>query len=741
MSRTDAINRPPAPPQRRLVRRRFWLALVATLLVALPLHPPVWHATLRAWLGWQARRHGCDLTIASVQGGAFDTTQLYGVHWHQRGLVPTNPGAGTDLSVARADLTLAWTMPWFQRPAPSWVREIVLDGVRGQWDLGELGSPLVPPPLAGPGGYGRGLAPAVIQGDGFARALAAVLPSLLGRHSTRLVPETFLVRADDLRLRRGRYGLRAVRLWLSGARDDAGRFLAHEVNIAGPGFENTLHQPHGQTYWKGSRLTVSPFALGPDVSLVSATLDGSRLGRHQINWECRLAAPGGGDVRGQGSVNFAHDRLALEVAVSLQGAAVRPLARLLGIDGPADGRIDQGSFTFRGDPEDWPGAQMWLAAHSTDLRWGKRRWEDLELQAVVVNRRMQVHRLELRQQGNRVSLTGECPLPLAPPDTGTAADALRQWREGGFSAQVDARLDDLRSLTDLFGSDVPELAGRMSINGVLSAPPGARQQVDGYLNVEGTRLTLRGAPLDYLRSTLVFKDGALRVADLQATHDTDYFTGTGSMRLDGPPRYEGELRAEVRRLAAYTPALAGLSLAESLARVNSLDTLLRWDDSVLRFEKCQGRLDDAPFTVGGTVDLHDAARPAVNLSIDGKNVALWDADGHQRLRADCTLAVRGTAEGSPALGGELRLLGGGPAARQGMIEIGGTAPDQPWVRVAAAGSGEGGAVLAGRYERAPSSSGDAGLEIASLVLPEALPPLWVDDALLPEPLDCTLILH
>ena len=642
--------------RQRLVRKRFWFLLAAAVLVCLPLHPPVWHAALRTWLGWQARRHGCELTIAALDGGLFDTTRLHGVHCRQRGPLPADGSTGTDLFIADADLTLAWTMPWFQRPAPSWVHEIVLQGVRGRWDLHPPRRASVARPLAGPGTEEGGLRPAAIQGDVFIRTLGAVFPSF--RHlSAKLWPETFLLRADDLRLERGRYLLHTTGLWLSGQRDNDGRFLAREVTIAGPGFENTLVRPHGQTDWKESRLTLSQLALSPDVSLVSATLDGSRLNRHRLDWECKLTALGG-EARGQGTVDFSRERLGVDVAASLRGAAVRPLARLLGIAGPADGLIDQGNFTFRGDPENPSAAQMWLAAHSTDFRWGKRRWEDLELQAVVVNRRVQVHRLELRQSANRLSLSGECPLPPDPAEACRGADALRQWREGGFSCQIDARLEDLRALADLYGPQAPELAGRMSVNGTLSAQSGAQQPIDGYLNVEGSRLSLRGAPLDYLRSTLVFKDGGLRVADLQATHDRDYFTGTGSMRLDGPPRCEGELRAAVHTLAEYTPALAGLPLVDSVAGVTGLSALLRWDDSVLAFEECQGQLGGAACQVGGRVDLRDAANPLLDLSLREENVTLRDATGRGRVQADCALTVRGRVGSGLTLGGDVRLLGG-----------------------------------------------------------------------------------
>ena len=216
------------------------------------------------------------------------------------------------------------------------------------------------------------------------------------------------------------------------------------------------------------------------------------------------------------------------------------------------------------------------------------------------------------------------------------------------SCQIDARLEDLAALADLCGPPAPAFAGRMSVNGTLGAQPGAQQAIDGYLNVEGTRLLLRGAPLDYLRSTLVFKDGGVQVADLQATHGGDYFTGTGSMRLDGPPRYEGVLRAAVGQPAVYAPALAGLPWGGGLARVTDLDATLQWSDATLRFDRFQGRLDGAPFTIGGTANLGDTEHPSLDLTFDGKDLSLSEVCGQEWVRAAGGLAIQSAAVRSAA---------------------------------------------------------------------------------------------
>ena len=71
-------------------------------------------------------------------------------------------------------------------------------------------------------------------------------------------------------------------------------------------------------------------------------------------------------------------------------------------------------------------------------------------------------------------------------------------------------------------------------------------------------MTIRGAPLDYLRSTLLFRGDELNVADVQATRDGDYLSGRGSISLAGALTYQGELQLAVADPGLYAPALAGM---------------------------------------------------------------------------------------------------------------------------------------------------------------------------------------
>ena len=511
-------------------RRRFWLLLALTLLLGGLLSPSLWQTLLRRTLQWEVERHGGKLTIGRIEGGPFDTFHLYDVRCRRAGTVAAEDHR-TDVHAARVDLTLRW--PSFRRHAPlhrSWVQRLVLDGVTGRYELG------------GERSTGDRKRPGLPPG------------TWLSRHAYQFVPDGFFVRTDDFTVARGRYHLRARGLRLSGERDLPGFLLVRELELAGPGFQNILLNRHGKTRWQGDRFSLDDVELAPGVAVSSIVVDGAPLGRRRLDWRGTLAALGG-EIRAQGSVNLSRTRLAVEFAGTLRALPVQAMARLLGLQGSAGGRIEQGSFSFRGDPEDWPSAELWLAAQATDFRWNRRRWQSLDLQGMVLHQRVQIHRLELRQSRNQLSLHGEFPLPVA---NSTAAEPpLRPWWEAGFSCAVDARLEDLLALSTLIGPRFPVLEGRMSVNGTLEAMP-HQAGVDGYLNVEGSQLQARGVPLDYLRSTLVFRGDQLQVADLQATHGGDYLGGKWTRRVVGVASDAGELKVSVEDRAVYARAWEGI---------------------------------------------------------------------------------------------------------------------------------------------------------------------------------------
>jgi hypothetical protein len=541
----------PAAKKPRRTRWRWWFVLFLVGAGSLLLSPAPWHAVLRCFLTARAAGQGWNLRIGGLEGGLFDATELYDVRCVQKTGLGA-PSRGTDFQIERAEIVFAWRWPWSHEPTGSLVRRITLDGLNGTCDLTRTPDTNAPVPAW------RALQAATWQpaARALARRLTARAREALSRQPARLdgalLPQNFEVAGESFTLRRGRYQLRTEGWRLVAAQGEIGRGRARVLAVTSREFGNTLHDVSGWTYWKESSLTFGDIDLGRGVHLASATLNGAHLSHRRLDWEGELRALGG-RARGQGALNFSGPRLSVEIAGSLEKMAVGPLARLLGVRGRTDGVVEQANFTFRGDPENLAAAQMWVAAAATDFRWGQRRWESLEVQGRVINGRAQVHRLELRQSHNQLSFTGECALP-APDESITA------WWQAGFSCNVDARIDDLHALAELAqpaGGQLPDLRGRMSVNGTLSARPGA-PGIAGYLNVEGSALSIRGAPLDSLRTTLLFKGNELDVPDLEATRGRDYFRALGSVDIGGTRRYQAELHAAIGDLTVYAPAYADL---------------------------------------------------------------------------------------------------------------------------------------------------------------------------------------
>ena len=513
--------------------------------------PPVWHGAVRGAVAWQASRHGCEATIERVRGGVFGATWLDGVH--VRAL-----SGNTELSAAHASFHLFASAPSSRRRV-AWLGDVRLDGVRGYLDL----------------------TPGADAGAASSRR------NVLGAHA-RWQPADFSLQIDDLRLQHGHDAVRLLDLLVTGGRSGPGTFEVREVRAEGPGFACTLPSGHGRTFWMDSCLTFSGVSTHDGAAVANGTLDFSRIGRGHLKWECSLRMLGG-EVRGQGAVDFSRADAPVEVAATMHRTSLAPFARLLGVRGPVDGEVVQASFTFRGDPADLPASQMSLSVHATGFHWEERCWQNLEVQAVVLYRRVRLNRFDLRQDGNRLSLSGEYPLPPADGLPLRWVGKDNWWQEAGFTANMDARLEDLGALGRLIGSSAPPLAGRISVNGRLSAAAGS-PGVEGYLNVEGTRLSIRGAPLDYLRSTLLFRRGALEIADVQATQDADYFTAHGVVGLsEGNAGRRGEVRAEVRDASVYLPALAAWpEIAGRIAAVRRLDAALRVEGGELIFDRWEG---------------------------------------------------------------------------------------------------------------------------------------------------------
>ncbi len=379
--------------------------------------------------------------------------------------------------------------------------------------------------------------------------------------------------------------------------------------------------------------------------LARATLDGSRISAAAGSTGTPTCAPSAGPCAAQGAASFARDRLALEVGGYPAAGDARPPRRGCSeLTGPADGLVEQASFSFRGDPENWLAADLWLAGRATDFRWGQRRWESLEI-------------AEPSSPTGACRSTGSNCARAATGSPSTGNVPCRPTRRPSGRRAAGGRPGSRATSTP--GSKTsasprpafrPARAARRRAH-VRSTAGSARgpgtQGFDGYLNVEGSALTLRGAPLDYLRSTLVFRGEELDVADLQATHDGDYLAGRGSLRLTrGRPDFQALGRVSIKDLGvSTTPAYADLLPWADAggAPVRALTAGVAAGGQRPLPRPVPGRAGGqrVPASVG-SVDVRDAANPVCDLALTGEQPprmadpadadALWRAGA--LLRAD-----------------------------------------------------------------------------------------------------------
>ena len=512
------------------------LCLFVTAVICTVLHP----APLRWWVGRTldraAARRNLTLVHGPVQGTLFDVITIDDVRLRD----PANAD-GTDLFLARVEFAPSLSIPFLQR-RDSLLESVVLDGVSGRYAF-------------------RAAAPGTESIPAAAPDRIAVTPP---QPFAQWLPSRFVIQRADLKLVRGNLSFRVAGLRVVGEPGVAAFCAARETDFTAGTYSVALPFWHGIAMWERPKLILREIALGNGVKLAAAALDLSRLPLGQLESEVTLEALGG-TLRGQVSADFSGPRNFFDVAGSLQSVAVEPVARLLGGGGPFAGSFDRGQFSFRGDPGDPLAATSSLRVEAREFQWKERRFESLVASATLVNRRLQVQQLELRQSKNLLRLSGESALPknTEPPIIGGFIGQAMAFLQAGFTCNVDARLEDLKALGQLADPGLSDLSGRMSVNGLVN---GRAEGLDGYLNIEGSVLQFRGMPVDSLKATVLLKGEEVQLTDLQATSGkSDYFTGKGAWQPLGSGRYNAELKAQVSDLRRYATAYVGALVPGPLA--------------------------------------------------------------------------------------------------------------------------------------------------------------------------------
>lgn len=498
-------------PARNRSRPLLFLALFMLAVAGAMGFPPSFRFLATLTLRLEAARHGLHLNIPKIEGSIFEPLQLDGVSLSGQ----SEPGSTLRLDANRVRLTFAWKNLLFNRSATFW-QELRIEGLTGGIDL----------PTAATG---------KMTGKASGQAPRLILPSVLD-----LQDATLAVRQGGDLVRFDHIAFRASDL-------EAGELRIGALAIKQPWLTTHFANLHGTIALQNSRLALADLKLGDTLVIQNASADLPELLRERLKMDFALAAFGGA-IRGELRSAPRDQHLNFESIGTFSRISIAQLADFFNED--ADGAIKEGKFTFRGSPRDLPKATFSARFEATDFRWGKRQWNSLVLGATLINRRLMIPELQLKQAHNSLTLKGEMAIPS---DT---------WWQDDFDFTIAAKIGNLTELSALLGAEFANTAGQLTIDGAVR---GQKQAFNGQLTVSGAHLSYRTAPLDKLEATLKIAGNELQITNAELAHGSDFLRGHGVVNILGEKRYWGEVKASVADLALYSAFLQPPITPEALA--------------------------------------------------------------------------------------------------------------------------------------------------------------------------------
>lgn len=500
---------PSTRKRRRRLRFRVVLGGLAAAVLFCVLTPPVFRACVRGGLILLAHEKGVDLAIGEVKGSIFEPVSFYFVK-----LEAFSPARTlTNLEIARADVDVSLAKLVFKRGAGC-VRSVSVDGLEGVVKFQPENTP---------------------SGDRADAPLGKLWP-------VKLIPGRVDAVHVNVTFKQGRDSVQLQNLHGSASDVESGIIGIDKVVVHQPWLNKTFTLVRGTTALQNSRFSIANLSLQKDVSITSASSDLIEMANRRLKIEFQIAAFDGtirGDIKGRpGDLHSM-----LEANGSFSQISVAPLAAFLDFHGEAGGVIKEGKFTFRGTLRNLEKATLSVLLEATDFRLGKRQWNSLVGGATLVENRIRINELHLKQAHNELDLKGSMAFPA--PNV--------EWWQSEFAFDLSAKIDNLTELSNLFGPNFADMGGKMSVDGSIR---GSNQSFSGDLTVAGSNLSYRGAPFDSLSASVHLNGNELQVANLDLSSKNDYVRGKGVVNILGKDkRYWGNLKASVADLSRYSAIL------------------------------------------------------------------------------------------------------------------------------------------------------------------------------------------
>ena len=477
---------------------------------------------VRYGLLFEAWRNGIHAQIKAVEGSLYEPLKLRDSVW----IYESEDGPITRIEIQTAVAEFSWSN-LISRNSAKWFRRLSVEGVSGKIQL-----PLDSRAPATEGGIKLHL-------PQFASGRWISAPE---RIEAREVDFVFQSNGDFVRLAQTQFSLSDL---------EAGSIQAGQILIHQPWLARTFRDVQGTTKLDGATIDIANLTLEPGVQVADISADLDNLARGILNVEMELSAFGG-DIRIEAQTLSQTRVFGMDATGTFSQISIAKLAMFLGVSEAAGGTIKEGKFTFRGPPQHVTQATASLHFEATNFQWESRQWDSLVAGATLMDGRVQIPGLALKQGHNQLNLNGEMALP----------GPGQSWWETDFNLNIAAKIDNLTELSALLLPEFKFAAGKANIDGSIR---GNNQQFNGQIIVSGSELQWHNAPIDELHASVKLNGNEFQITNLSIFNDGDFVRGRGVVNILGDKQYWGEVHASIMDLAKYSAILQKPLVPEPLA--------------------------------------------------------------------------------------------------------------------------------------------------------------------------------
>jgi hypothetical protein len=333
---------------------------------------------------------------------------------------------------------------------------------------------------------------------------------------------------------------------------EKGALTAQTVSLSVNSWTKSFRNVSADIALQGTKMQLGKFSPAPDIHITSFSTDLVNLLNGRANLE--LAAEAFDGALRIKVLSPEKQPGAIDVSLSGSKISAAPAAAFLGLTDAAGGTLSDIHFSFLGDIASPRNASGSLRLEIENFQWESRQWNHLILGGTFVNGRLTIPELNLKQENNLLSATGEVSL----------AEGVAKFWKNDFSLNVTARIDDLTQLSALLLPEFKYAAGKLTADGAIRNKAGL---MSGTLILTGNRIVWRRAPIEQFHAAFKLDGKKVLVSYLEALNGRDQLRGKGSFTLGSEPDYAGELHLDVAELSRYadllTPPLSPFPLRGS----------------------------------------------------------------------------------------------------------------------------------------------------------------------------------